>query len=350
VEGGLDSFSAAKAFDGNFGTRWASGPEIGNPEWIAFELEEMTTVTSVEIYWETAFASKYELQTSASGLNGPWTTILTETTAGGLDIIDLSGSGSAVETQFLRLLAIERHLTDYLSLHEIRVNCAGSLSGPMSVAIAAPISEAERVCQDFAVHARTTVTFAGLESTIRGGDVGVSPGTAITGAYNIEDGGVVADTDLTFADYARSAYIGAIAPQAGGNTMAIEMGGQTFTPGTYRSGSAINIAFGTTVTLDGLNQANPKFLFQAGSTLVTAADTKFNLFNGAKAENVIWALGTAATLGARSVVEGSILAGTAITFGTNSVVNGCALAESAVTFESGGIVDRTVYPDIFANE
>jgi hypothetical protein len=57
--------------------------------------------------------------------------------------------------------------------------------------------------------------------------------------------------------------------------------------------------------------------------LITAADTYFNLINGAKAENVLWALGTAATLGARSVVEGSIMA---------------ALAQSAVTFESEGSV------------
>jgi hypothetical protein len=120
--------------------------------------------------------------------------------------------------------------------------------------------------------------------------------------------------------------------------MAIEMGGQTFTPGTYRSGSAINFAHGTVVTLDGLNQPNPQFLFIAGSTLVTAADTKFILTNGAKAEHVVWALGTAATLGARSVVEGSILAGTAITFGSQSVLHGCALAQSAVTFESQGYV------------
>jgi hypothetical protein len=121
-------------------------------------------------------------------------------------------------------------------------------------------------------------------------------------------------------------------------TMDIEIGGLTFIPGTYRSDSAINFAHGTVVTLDGNNKLNPKYLFIAGSTLVTAADTSFNLINGAKAENVVWALGTAATLGARSVVEGSILAGTAITFGTKLEVHGCAVAQSAVTFESEGSV------------
>jgi hypothetical protein len=87
------------------------------------------------------------------------------------------------------------------------------------------------------------------------------------------------------------------------------------------------------------------FLFQAGTTLVTAADTYFNLIHGAKAENVLWALGTAATLGANSVLEGSILAGTAITFGTQSELHGCALAFSAVTFESEGSVVINHYTD-----
>jgi hypothetical protein len=83
---------------------------------------------------------------------------------------------------------------------------------------------------------------------------------------------------------------------------------------------------------------NPEFLFIAGSTLITAADTYFILKRGAKAENVLWALGTAATLGANSTLDGSILAGTAVTFGSQSELHGCALAQSAVTFESEGSV------------
>jgi hypothetical protein len=148
-----------------------------------------------------------------------------------------------------------------------------------------------------------------------------------------------------FAETVLAAHAEAMEVKDNDETMEIEMGGLTFTPGTYRSLSAINLAHGTTVTLDGLNRPNPKFLFQAGSTLVTAADTSFNLINGAKAENVLWALGAAATLGANSVLEGSILAGTAITFGTESKLNGCALAQSAVTFESQGSVDLTYYED-----
>jgi hypothetical protein len=199
------------------------------------------------------------------------------------------------------------------------------------------------VCKNFAVHARTAVTFAGVESTIYNGYVGVSPGTAITGQYDLQDptsNQVLSDS--SFADLAVSNHkdMMDLAPNATPKGVTLEMGGLEFTPGTYYVTTAINVAFGTDVTLNGENTVDAKFIFIAGTTLVTAADTTFILTGGAKAENIIWALGTAATLGARSVVEGSILAGTAITFGTGSTLNGCAIALSAVTFESSGTVGR----------
>jgi hypothetical protein len=195
-------------------------------------------------------------------------------------------------------------------------------------------STSHSVCGNFLVHARTTVTFGGVQSTIDSGDVGVSPGTAITGNPKFERGGEVVDGSAVFAASVLVAHTAAMATSPDWTTAATEIGGQTFTHGTHHFASAINIAVGTTVTLDGPGD----YLFIAGSTLVTAADTTFILTNGAQAENVLWALGTAATLGARSVVEGSILAGTAITFGAQSELRGCALAQSAVTFESAGSV------------
>jgi hypothetical protein len=204
-----------------------------------------------------------------------------------------------------------------------------------------PTSEPPDMCGNFAVHARTAVTFAGTVSTITNGNVGVSSGTAITGSYERLYDGISATAEDTsaFADFAKLNHDEKISLQEDEYMgMAVEIGDRTFGPGTYRAGSAINVASGTTVTLDGLNQTNPVFLFQAGTTLITAADTHIILKDGAKAENIIWALGSAATLGARSVVEGSILAGTAITFGTGSELHGCAIAMTAVTFESSGVV------------
>jgi hypothetical protein len=196
------------------------------------------------------------------------------------------------------------------------------------------------LCQNFAVHAGTTVTFDGLVSTVINGDVGVSPGTSITSVVSpiFVNGGALTFGDIDFDASVLAAHTAAMLVRTDGQSMAIEMGGLTFTPGTYRSTSAINFAHGTVVTLDGLDQANPVFLFQADTTLVTAADTTFILKNGAREESILWALGSAATLGANSVVPGSILAGTSITFGHLSTLNGCALALAAVTFESEGIV------------
>jgi hypothetical protein len=200
-----------------------------------------------------------------------------------------------------------------------------------------------KVCESFAVHARTTVTFDGVLTTLHGGNVGVFPGTAITGDFKFERGGQVVLDSSDFAASVLAAHAEAMAVQVDEKAMDIEIGGLTFTPGTYRSESEINFAHGTVVTLDGLNEPNPVFHFQAGSTLVTGANTHFILKNGAKADNVLWALGSAATLGVNSVLEGSILAGTAITFGTKAELRGCALAQSAVTFSSAGSVETDHY-------
>ena len=67
--------------------------------------------------------------------------------------------------------------------------------------------------------------------------------------------------------------------------------------------SSINFDVSQPVTLDGLNDEDATFLFIAGSTLVTAANSYFILINGAKAENVIWAVGSGATLGVHSILK-----------------------------------------------
>jgi hypothetical protein len=239
----------------------------------------------------------------------------------------------------------------YTFLLHCENTCAETSSAPSeqpspSPACSTPSVEtlSNGVCKNFAVHARTTVTFDGVQTTIHTGDVGVAPGTSITGNVNIIDGiQYTGASNQAFADSVLVAYNAAMAVRDDGQSLDIQIGGKTFTPGTYRSGSEINFALGPPVTLDGQGLPNPVFLFQAGTTLVTAASSYFQLINGAKAENVIWALGSAATLGADSVLEGSILAGTAITFGTKSELNGCALAQSAVTFESEGSTNGTPY-------
>jgi hypothetical protein len=231
-----------------------------------------------------------------------------------------------------------------LAQSAITFETAGSVnlnSQPFPACTTGSESLSESVCQNFAVHARTTVTFA-AGGTIDGGDVGVSPGTSITGSETVtfQNGASISADSTAFAFDVAFAHSAAIAHRADAvyMGMAIELGGQTYTPGTYRSGSSMNLALSSFVTLDGEGDVNSKFVFQAGTTLITDADTYVNLINGAKAENVLWAVGSAATLGANSIIQGSILAGTSITFGAASEVHGCALALAAVTFPSAAFV------------
>jgi hypothetical protein len=120
-----------------------------------------------------------------------------------------------------------------------------------------------------------------------------------------------------------------------------EIGGLTFSPGTYTSGSSINIAAGT-VTLDAssfTNKDDAVFIFNAVSTLTTSAGSEIVLTGGAKKENVFWYLGTALTMGADSTLVGNVYAGSAITIGTNGRIVGRAIAQTAVTCETACIID-----------
>jgi hypothetical protein len=110
-----------------------------------------------------------------------------------------------------------------------------------------------------------------------------------------------------------------------------EMGGKTFTQGTYFS-APLTVAANTNVTLDGEGDSEAVFLFHSGSYMVTGANTHINLVNGTQAKNVVFATTGYATTGAAgSTLGGSILAGAAITLGEGCEVKGYVLATAAMT-------------------
>jgi hypothetical protein len=63
------------------------------------------------------------------------------------------------------------------------------------------------------------------------------------------------------------------------------------------------------------------------------------LVNSAQLINVIWAIGSSATLGTSSVFTGNVLAQAAISLSARSVVQGRVLAKSTVTADSGSWLD-----------
>jgi hypothetical protein len=119
------------------------------------------------------------------------------------------------------------------------------------------------------------------------------------------------------------------------------MGGNTFTPGTWHTSTYINVAAGSTVVLDGKDYPESEFLFQSDNYMEVGVGVKFDLINGAKWENVLWATTTYFVGGATVDFNGSILAGTYVTWGATLIMHGCLISRAAITF--GATTSLTVF-------
>ena len=193
---------------------------------------------------------------------------------------------------------------------------------------------------NFSVLAGTTVTNTG--STVVSGDVGVCPGTAVTGFPPGLAGGTIhlADGVASLAQATLTAgYIDA-AGRSGGTSVAGDLVGQTLTSGVYTSTSSL--ANSGDLTLDAQGNPSAVFIFQISSTLTTGSGSHVVLANGAKACNVFWQVGSSATLGTNSVFKGTIMALTSITVTTGVNLEGRALARNgAVTLDTDVITGCT---------
>ena len=190
----------------------------------------------------------------------------------------------------------------------------------------------------FAVLAGTTVTNTGPSSI--SGDLGVSPGTAVTGfPPGIVFNGTIhradgvaqnAQSDLT------TAYNDAAGRSPTANVPAFIGAGQTLAPGVYKASSSLEV--GGSLTLDAHGDPNAVFIFQAPSTLITDSASSITLDGGAQACNVFWQVGSSATLGTSSDFAGSVLALTSISVDTGDTIAGRALARNgAVTLDDDTI-------------
>jgi Ice-binding-like len=166
------------------------------------------------------------------------------------------------------------------------------------------------------------------------GDLGVSPGTAITGFPPGIVAGATYDGDAQAAQAQSDLVIGynQAAGEATTASVAGDLVGDNFTSGVYKSTGPI--ALSGTLTLNGQGNPDSVFIFQIASTLITASASKVSLINGAQACNVFWQVGSSATLGTASNFTGTIMALTSITVTTDTTVEGRALARNgAVTLD-----------------
>jgi hypothetical protein len=172
------------------------------------------------------------------------------------------------------------------------------------------------------------------------GELGVSPGTAITGfppgiahgaTHKADAAASGAQNDLTIAyNDAAADKTTTTVPDVG------NIGGETLTAGVYASASSMLV--NGTLTLNGAGNPNAVFIFKAASTVVTGSASKVVLENGAQACNVYWQVGSSATLGTDSTFVGTVMALTSITATTHVTIDGRLLARNgAVTLDSDTI-------------
>ncbi|MCJ1306587.1 hypothetical protein MMC25_000230, partial [Agyrium rufum] len=192
----------------------------------------------------------------------------------------------------------------------------------------------------FGVLGGSTVSNTGA-STING-DLGVYPGTAITGVAGvavvtgtIHDGDAIAEQAQADALVAYNEAAG-----LGGSTdlTGQDLGGKVLIAGVYKFDTSAQLT--GTLTLDAQGNPNALFVFQIGSTLNTAVASSIVLVNGASYCNVYFQVGTSATLGTSTLFQGSILASASISLGSGATSNGGLYAlNGAVT-----LIMNTVTP------
>jgi hypothetical protein len=104
---------AAKAVDGDAGTRWSS--QFSDPQWLQVDLGATATLSQVVLQWEGAYGKSFQIQTSADA--AAWTSIYSTTTGtGGTQTLAVTGSG-----RYVRLYGTARATQYGYSLWEFQV-------------------------------------------------------------------------------------------------------------------------------------------------------------------------------------------------------------------------------------
>jgi len=120
-----DGTKAEKAVDGKLDSRWSS--RFQDNEWIQVDLKGVYVLSRIKLYWEAAYASSYEIQSSTDGIS--YTTIYANKSCkGGTETIDLTAiEDAAIQNalqqgaRFVRIVCLKRNTGYGASLWEMEV-------------------------------------------------------------------------------------------------------------------------------------------------------------------------------------------------------------------------------------
>jgi hypothetical protein len=193
--------------------------------------------------------------------------------------------------------------------------------------------------ETFAVFAGSTITNTGATSIV--GDIGVAPGTSITGFPPgvVTNGAINSDNAVAIdaGAAAASAYTFLSGLPFDHDLSGQDLGGLTLTPGVYAFSAAAQLT--GTLTLDFLNQTNANIIIQVGTAFTTAGNSSVAVLNKGDGDNVYYVVGSSATLGLNSNLQGDILAHTSVTLDSSATVScGSVFAlNGAVTLDANNV-------------
>ena len=191
---------------------------------------------------------------------------------------------------------------------------------------------------NFAVLGGSTVTSTGF-SVLSGGDLGVSPGTAVTGFGPGVLSGAIHAGDPVAAQAQLDLAAGSALLAGMTCTTALtgqDLGGMALAPGVYCFASSAQLT--GNLILDAQGSPDAVFVFQIGSTLTTAVNSTVRVINGGRVCNVFWQVGSSATIGTGTQFAGNLIAVASITLNHGVVLDGRALARAgAVTMDADSV-------------
>lgn len=208
---------------------------------------------------------------------------------------------------------------------------------------------------DFSVLGASTVTNTG--ATTLNADVGVSPGSAVTGSGTITFSGappnnvITSLSDAAAGQLAAGNAVSAINALGGALGVGPDLTGLTLsdTGGTntvYDVGAtAFNIDSGGKLTLNFNGHSNENIIFVMSSTLITGSGSSVDVIGANSTDNVFWVVDSSATLGTTTSFVGNIIASTAVSLDTGATIGcGSVVAQTAaVTMDHNTISDTCSY-------